>query len=104
VFVSELVDGRQPERWSEVTLKLAAEVLSPSSFHWDAEVKRRRLQRAGVPEFWVVDVDARSVTVWHPADGRGEVISRRLVWAPVAGVEPLVIDLPEYFAVVRGER
>lgn len=102
VFVSGLFEGRPPRDWSEVKLLLAIEVLSPSSQRSDRMVKRRLFQRERVPEYWIVDVDARLVTRWHPDDARPEELDGLLEWAPVAGQEPLVIDLAAYFARVMG--
>lgn len=103
LFVSELFEGRQPREWSEVKLRLAVEVLSPSSQRADRMVKRRLFQRERVPEYWIVDLDARLVTRWRPADTRPEEIDGRLEWSPIAAEAPLVIDLPAYFALVTGE-
>jgi Uma2 family endonuclease len=47
-------------------LLLAVEVLSPSSAHFDRVRKRRFFQRVGVPEYWIVDVDARLIERWRP--------------------------------------
>ena len=46
------------------TLLLVAEVLSPSSLRGDRFLKRVRYRQAGVPLYWVVDADDRSVEVW----------------------------------------
>jgi len=37
---------------------LIVEVLSRSTARADRLVKRRRIQRAGIPEYWIVDLDA----------------------------------------------
>jgi Uma2 family endonuclease len=104
VFVVALVDGRRPKNWSDLRgLLLAVEVLSPSSARADRTVKRRRFQRAGIPEYWVVDVDARLVERWRPSDERPEILTDELAWRPDATREPLRIDLPAYFARVLGE-
>lgn len=97
VFVSLPFEGRVPRDWSEVRLLLAVEVLSPSSQRADRMVKRRLFQRERVPEYWVMDVDARLVSRWRPDDARPEEIDGRLEWAPEPGLEPLVIELPEFF-------
>jgi Uma2 family endonuclease len=81
---------------------LVIEILSPGTARFDRIVKRRRFQRAGIPEYWVVDLDARAVERWRPADERPEVLDDRLHWAPAGGVEALVIDLAEFFAGVWG--
>jgi len=90
--------------WSEVTsLLLAIEILSPSTARYDRIVKRRRYQRAGVPEYWIVDSDARVIERWRPADERPEVASELLEWRPAPDTPPLLLDLPRLFAEAWGE-
>ncbi len=103
VFVSLPFGGRRPRDWNEVKLLLAVEILSPSSQRADRTVKRRLFQRERVPEYWIVDIDARLVSRWRPDDTRPEEIDGRLEWAPLAGAPPLAIDLPEFFRGVVGE-
>ena len=104
VLVAPSVHGRSPRMWTDIsTLLLAVEVLSPSTARADRTVKRRRYQRAGVPEYWIVDLDARLVERWRPGDQRPEVLTEGLVWELRAGVEPLVIDLGAYFRTVLDE-
>jgi Uma2 family endonuclease len=104
LFVIPLVDGHRPRSWEEVgRLLLAVEVVSPSSARDDRVRKRRLYQRAGVPEYWIVDVDARLVERWRPEDERPEVLDETLTWQPDAGQPPLVIDLVAYFAEVWAE-
>jgi len=90
--------------WADVTsLLLAIEILSPSTARYDRIVKRRRYQRAGVPEYWIVDADARVIERWRPEDQRPEVASEILEWMPMPEVPPLLIDLPPLFAEAWGE-
>ncbi len=49
---------------------LVMEILSPSTRDVDLTRKRALYERFGVLEYWVIDVDARSVTVLVRADGR----------------------------------
>jgi Uma2 family endonuclease len=101
VFVTPRIEGRRPRRWSEIeTLLLAVEVLSPSTARADRAVKRRLFQRVGVPEYWIVDVEARLVERWRPGDERPEILTDTLAWRPVPAVEPLVIDLPKLFSEI----
>lgn len=48
---------------------LAVEILSPSTRLIDLNLKRARYQQAGSPSYWVVDPEARTVTVWELAAG-----------------------------------
>ncbi len=104
VFVEGLVGGRPTREWNAgAPLLLVVEVLSPSTARADRTIKRRRFQRAGIPEDGIVDTDARTVERWRPADERPEVLSERLEWLPAGAAEPLVLDLPLLFARTHGE-
>jgi len=98
VFVVPLVNGQKPSTWSDVNrLLLAVEILSPSSARADREVKRRLYQRERVPEYWIVDLDARVIERWRPDDERPEILSTRLTWQPDNRNAALDIDLDRYF-------
>jgi Uma2 family endonuclease len=81
---------------------LVVEILSPGSARFDRLVKRRRFQRAGIPEYWIVDLDARTIERWRPGDERGEVLDEHLTWRPAGATEDLVLDLPTWFSEVWG--
>ena len=103
LFVVPLVGGRRPRKWTDVTrLLLAVEVLSPSTARADRTVKRRLFQRVGVPEYWIVDVEARLVERWRPGDARPEIVTDTLAWQPDPGHPPLAVDLPSLFATILG--
>jgi Uma2 family endonuclease len=90
--------------WKHVSrLLLAVNVLSPSTARGDRTVKRTFLQRQRVPEYWIVDLDARLVERWRPDDERPEILTGALTWQPDAAIEPLVIVLPELFTEALGE-
>jgi Uma2 family endonuclease len=104
VFVVPLVDGRKPRTWEEAgRLLLAVEIISPSTAHEDRQAKRRLYQRQNVPEYWIVDIDARLIERWRPADERPEILTERLEWHPDPAHPPLALDIPRYFADVLGE-
>ena len=104
LFVVPLVAGRIPRTWEEVgRLLLAVEVLSPRTGRAEQQVKRRLYQRQGVPEYWIVDVDARLIERWRPSDERPEILAERLVWQPDPAKPTLEIDLVAYFVDVCGE-
>ena len=103
LFVVPLVDGAPPRTWEAVgRLLLAVEVLSPSTRRIDRGAKLDLYQRKGVPEYWIVDVDSRSVDRWRPSDTSPETVAGRLPWQPDRFTEPLVLELTEYFARVNG--
>jgi Uma2 family endonuclease len=80
-------------------LSLAVEVLSPSSAGHD-RVKKRPAYQRNIPAYWIVDLDARLVERWRPADDRPEILTESLEWHPAGANEPLRIDLVALFAEV----
>ena len=97
VFVVALDDARTLD-WQQMRhLLLAAEVLSPSTARADRFVKRRRYQDAGVPCYWIVDVDARAVEVWTPGDTLPRVERDALEWRPGGVAQPFRLSLHELF-------
>ncbi len=89
--------------WTDaLPLRLAVEILSPSTARADRIVKRRRFQRAAI-EYWIVDLDARLVERWLPGDARPEVLTETLQWRPEPALEPLTMDLAAFFREVHAE-
>ena len=83
-------------------LLLAVEIISPGSRRADRGRKRELYQRT-VPEYWIVDNDARHVEVWRSGHASALVLRDRLRWLPRGAAEPFVLDLTAYFADVFGE-
>lgn len=103
LFVYCTASGRHLLDWSDITaLELVIEVLSPSTARYDRGLKRRRYQRAGVPEYWIVDLDGRVVERWRAGVDRPEVVADRLRWDPGEG-DSLEMDVEGFFAEVWGE-
>lgn len=50
---------------------LTVEVLSPGSRRLDLDVKLRAYEQAGVPEYWIIDPEQRTVVLNHLEDARG---------------------------------
>ena len=91
-----------PDRWEDLDLPiLVVEILSPSTAWNDRQVKRRTFQRLGIPEYWIVDLDARLIERWKPTDSRPEILTEVLEWHPQEG-KPLTIDLPGFFDGILG--
>jgi len=104
LFVVPTIDGRRATRFADVgQLLLAVEVVSPSSARADRYLKRRLYQAEGVAEYWVIDAEHGFVERWGPQGEEPEVLTASLMWQPGGEVEPLVIDLVDYFSRVRGE-
>jgi Uma2 family endonuclease len=76
---------------------LVVEVLSPSTRRRDREQKRAFYLDVGVDEYWMVDPEARSITVVIP--GRREVVeTATLVWSPASTGAPLEIGVAGVFS------
>jgi len=98
LFVIPIDPAAPPTSWRDVGVPvLAIEILSPGTAARDRGVKRRIYQRAGVGEYWIVDLDARLIERWTPSDVRPEICDERLVWAP-DDVPLLSLDVPALFA------
>ena len=98
VFVTRLVNGRRPEEFvASSGLLLAAEVLSPSTARADRVAKRTLFRDEGVPEYWIVDLDARTFERTTPGDARPEIVVDSLAWHPEGASTPLIVDLGAYF-------
>jgi Uma2 family endonuclease len=102
VFVVPTANGRHPKAWLEVkTLLVAAEVLSPSNARYDRVDKRKFFQRVAVPQYWVIDLDARIFERWTPSDVRPEVIDAVIDWHPAGASKAFEFDVAQYFADVH---
>ena len=84
-------------------LSVLVEVLSPSTAKRDRGIKRRFYQRAGITEYWIVDLDSRVVERWRPGDARPEVLQDALRWVDDATDARCSIDLRAFFAEVCGD-
>jgi Uma2 family endonuclease len=72
--------------WKDITERwLAAEVVSPSSKRYDREEKRAAYLEFGVPEYWVVDPEARTVEVWRTHDRQPRTLRDTLTWTAPSG-------------------
>jgi len=101
VFVLPRSEGKRPKTWKAAGRPmLAIEVLSPRSAHADRLRKRKLYQNQGVPEYWIVDLDARVIERWRPGDERPEIVSERIEWAPEGAADPMTIELAELWGEV----
>ena len=92
-----------PKKWDHAAIpSLIVEVLSESTRRNDLTKKRSFYLESGVPEYWVVDGNARSLRVVTPAGERIE--TGTFTWHPAGAGEALVVDLPELFTRVLGPR
>jgi Uma2 family endonuclease len=87
---------RMGGRFPTHSLLLAIEVLSPTSARHDRVRKRPYYQR-NVPEYWIVDLDARVIERWTSTDKRAELVTQSLEWLPSGATAPFVLDVVAYF-------
>lgn len=101
VFVvpSRVFEGEERlAEWSDVdSLLLAIEIVSPSNARQDRVLKRDFYMDAGVDEYWIVDLDARVIERWTPAQETPVLIRERLDWRPLGAGTSLEVRLPELF-------
>ncbi|HEX9221071.1 MAG TPA: Uma2 family endonuclease [Gemmatimonadaceae bacterium] len=104
LFVLPLVDGKEPPTLEDAgSMMLVVEVVSPSTARADRVTKRLLYQRFNVPEYWIIDADARLVDRWRPGDARAEVLSEFIEWKPLAVLPALRLDLVDFFRQVHRE-
>lgn len=104
IFAFRTTHGGPAREWHEIErLELAIEVLSPATARYDRVVKRRLFQELGVPEYWIVDADARVIERWRPADERPAICAASMEWRPHGADAPIVVDLPALFTAALGE-
>jgi Uma2 family endonuclease len=103
LFVVPLVNGVAPESWFAVgRLLLVVEVISPSTRETDRTDKRKLYARKNVPEYWIVDTDARTIERFRPNEAESVPFAEAIQWHPDPTVPALTIDLPAYFDRVYG--
>ena len=76
---------------------MAVEIVSPGSARTDRVRKRELYQHEGIPEYWIVDPDARLIERWRPEDSRPEILADRIGWQPAGPTEPMMIELSEFW-------
>ena len=104
LFVYHGESGAPLMTWRDINrLELVIEVASPSTAHYDRQLKRRRYQRGRVPEYWIVDAETRQVERWRPGDETPEVLREGLNWQPEEGGPTHELDLGKFFRELMGE-
>ena len=91
-----------PANWELAPLPLlVVEVLSRTTQRRDHEQKRAYYLRNGVPEYWIVDGENRTILVIKP--GIDDVLTdSQVVWHPRGAEEPFVLDVAAYFREALG--
>lgn len=86
--------------------ELIVEITSPSTLYIDLKYKLSRYEEAGIPEYWIVHPEGKTILVYRLAeDGR---YNRPEVYAcddylPVMLFPDLIINLQEIFSVITDE-
>jgi Uma2 family endonuclease len=87
--------------WRDVGLPvLVVEILSPRTATRDRVGKRALYQQAGIPEYWIVDLDAWIIERWRPDDQRPEILVENFAWRVPGTEREIQVDLPSFFGRV----
>ena len=101
VFVVQRIEGaRAPYPYDLTNILLAIEIESPRNSLYDYHTKRALYLANGVPEYWVVNPEARILSRFRELNDPGEVFGQSITWHPASMLLPLTIDLPELFGEV----
>lgn len=91
---------RTPQRVSPSVVWLVVEVLSPGTARLDRQLKRQLYSSEGVPEYWIVDLDARLIERWRSGDERPELLAAEIRFRPREQFPEFVLDLDAFFEEV----
>jgi Uma2 family endonuclease len=90
-----------PVGWEAAPIPvLVIEVLSDSTKRRDELKKRAFYMEAGIPEYWIVDGDTRSIRVITSAGDHTETSMIR--WLPAGASQPFVMDIRAFFSRAIG--
>lgn len=102
IVVVPFHDGRRVLDWPRPDeLLLVVAVASARSAYGDRGIDPGVYRRAGVAEYWAVDVDAGAIDRWRPDEQRAEIAADVIEWRPPLASSRLRIDLEALFARVR---
>lgn len=88
--------GKDRDWTSAPTPLLVVEIVSPYTRRRDREPKRGLYVEAHVGEYWIVDAEARTITICR-SDGSADVVSVRVTWGPAGASAPLSFDTGDIF-------
>jgi Uma2 family endonuclease len=97
VFLRKDHEHYRTKRGIEGPPDLVVEILSSTTARQDRGIKRERYALFGVPEYWIIDVDARRVEVYRLQDDPDQptIVADRLTWQPVEGGPVLELNVAE---------
>lgn len=99
LYVRPLMSPPAPTLEDAPTPRLVVEVQSPITKWRDRGAKRQLYLDAGVPEYWIVDGEHRTVRVVRP-HAEDDLVTGTLTWSPADAREPFTLDLPSFFTEV----
>jgi len=93
-----------PTDWADMPLPiLIVEVLSPTTRRRDRVQKRSLYSDNSIPDYWIVDGEARTIYVVRPGE-HDEITTDTLTWTPTGATAALHIDVQRLFEAALGER
>jgi Uma2 family endonuclease len=97
VFVRRERNGIISDRGIEAAPDLIVEVVSPATSHQDRVIKRERYAYFGVPEYWIVDYEAKQVEVYRMLQDplRPIIYTDSFKWQPYPGGPALILSVPD---------
>ena len=91
-----------PKKWEDMpTPLLVVEIASKSTRLRDHHQKREFYREIGVPEYWIVDRETRSIRIIS-VNARDVVATSSFEWLPGGATEPLHIDVAAFFLAALG--
>ena len=72
LFISNARLGQRRQRYIEAPVNWVAEVISEGSRQTDEVDKLKQYAEAGIPEYWLVDSEDKSIRVYVLAEGEKE--------------------------------
>ncbi len=95
VTVYPFTRENHPDRWIEAPRPiLIAEIRSPTTWRRDVGKKRELYATLGILDYWIVDGDARTVTIIRPRC-IDETVTDVVRWHPAGATRALEIDVAE---------
>ena len=103
IFAVRLSNAQRPPYPFDLSdLLLAVEIESPNNAAYDYQIKRKLYLTSGVPEYWIVSPEARTIARWRAPDDPAELLTTHLVWQPEGMAEPFSLELHEFLADALG--
>jgi Uma2 family endonuclease len=83
------------DRGFEGVPDLIVEFIAPDTAERDRGLKRERYAHFGVPEYWVVYGEARTVEIYRPEAEIAEVVTGSWTWQPIPEGPAVEMNLPK---------